>query len=271
MITTLRRVAIWAGISEDDVGKSAGTTALTLTNEADEEYQVSGVYAKVNSTDNTDQVTVYKGDDGVVTYVNASTPQWYLNAYVTVYVPRTVTLDHAMLEFDVRLKNFADYLATLPSLLEYYSTANYSSFYVRIIGLSSYFRDNGDFGLRLCPLNDKMWIYAYAVNNANAVTSPMPQKFIQGEWTRVRTYRRTVNGTLYSVLEVDGKTLLTIATTQSIDLDSYYIGTGGLCSVRGYLDHMTVPYIEVSNIRLTALAETEIDENSKPVELAIGV
>lgn len=270
MITTLRRVAIWAGISEDDVGKSAGTTALTLTNAADEEYQVSGVYANVRSTSNTDLITVYKGDDGVVTYVNASNPQWYLNAYVNVDVPRTVTLDHAMLEFDVRLKAFSDYLTTLPSLLERCTTLYYSSFYVRFIGWSYRFGDTGDFGLRLCPLNDKMWIYAYAVNNANAVTSPMPQKFMNGEWTHVRTYRRTVNGTLYSVLEVDGKTLLTIATTQSYDLDTYYIGTGGLNSQSSATRYMTVPYIEVSNISLTALAEVEIDENSKPVELAIG-
>lgn len=270
MITTLRRVAIWAGISEDDVGKSAGTTALTLTNTADEEYQVSGGYADVRSTGNTDPITVYKGDDGVVTYVNASTPQWYLNAYVNVYVPRTVTLDHAMLEFDVRLKAFSEYLATLPSLVEKFTTSHYSLFYVRFIGRSYSFGDTGDFGLILCPLNDKMWIYAYAVNNANAVTSPMPQKFIQGEWTHIRTYRRTVNGTLYSVLEVDGKTLLTIATTQSSDLDTYYIGTGGLCSQSSTPTYMTVPYIEVSNIRLTALVETEIDENAKPVELAIG-
>lgn len=268
MITTYRRVPIWRGISEDDVGRTAGTTQITLANEADEEYQVDGVSVTLRAR-GSDPVTIYKDSDGVVTYVNNTMPQSYCTAYARVNVLRTVTLDHAMIEFDVRLKNLDNYFATFANYLSVYSTSFYADLYVYFLGWSDFFRDAGDFGLMLRPLNNRIWAYAHDRKNQNTA-SPMPEKFMQGEWTHVRAYRRTVNGTLYSVLEVEGKTLLSSVSTQSGDLDVYFIGTGGFGGGYGASAYTQFPYIEISKLQVTALVAAELDDSVKQVGLALG-
>ena len=273
MITTKVKLPIFKGFSEDDIGKSAQRTETQLTNDADELIQ--DVKAYFVSSINNDPVTIYRGADGVITYTNESAPSYRLSSYVRLYAPNNLNPAYypglyPATEFDVRLKYWNEFLSTFPNALKVYTSISFIDLYSNFIGATTGFNNNGDIKLVARPLNDKLHVYICVNNNERTIANPMPDKFMSGEWTHVRAYKRQINGSYYSIVEVDNKTVLTIPLNSTSTLYYPYVGSGGLCGTGTGVSYYQPAYIEISNISLTGLFETEIDENQKPVELQIG-
>lgn len=269
MITTKVRLPIFKGFSEDDIGKSAQRTEVQLTNDADELIQ--NVKAYFVSNINNDPVTIYRGDDGVITYTNETAPSYRLSSYVRLSAPNDFNPTYyPATEFDVRLKYWNEFLSTFPNALKVYTSISFIDLYSNFIGATTGFNNNGDIKLVARPLNDKLHVYICVNNNERTIANPMPDKFMSGEWVHVKAYKRQINGSYYSIIEVDNKAVLTIPLSSTSVLYYPYIASGGLCRTSSITNYFLPAYIEISNISLTGLFETEIDENQKPVELQIG-
>lgn len=268
MITTKVRLPIFKGFSEDDIGKTAQRTEVELTNDADELIQ--NVKAYFVSNINNDPVTIYRGADGVITYTNETAPKSRLTSYIRLSAPNNLSPTYyPATEFDVRLKYWNEFLSTFPNALKVYTTISFIDLYSNFIGASTYFNNNGDIKLVARPLNDKLHVYICVNNNERTIANPMPDKFMSGEWVHVKAYKRQINGSYYSIIEVDNKAVLIIPLSSTSVLYYPYIGSGGLCGTSSTSSYHPA-YIEISNIMLTGLFETELDENEKPVELQIG-
>ena len=273
MITTKVRLPIFKGFSEDDIGKSAQRTEVELTNDADELIQ--NVKAYFASSINNDPVTIYRGSDGVITYTNETAPKSRLTSYIRLSAPNNLNPTYypglyPATEFDVRLKYWNEFLSTFPNALKVSTSISFIDLYSNFIGASTYFYNNGDIKLVARPLNDKLHVYICVNNNERTIANPMPDKFMSGEWVHVKAYKRQINGSYYSIIEVDNKAVLTIPLSSTSILYYPYIGSGGLSGSSSNINNYQPAYIEVSNISLTGLFETEIDENQNPVELQIG-
>lgn len=272
MIQTEQRQSVLKLFSDDDVDK-VSASSISLTNDSERTLQEVSATAYAQSSNNS--ITIKKGSDGVNYVTNAYMPQmtgtgsiyvswdWYSSALAAIKSP--------MIEFDVKLENFDNYLQTIKNLLSAYTISRFSDMIVNLIARSNYFRDDGDFRMTLRPLNDRIHAYVYGINKYNAVASPMPDKFMNGEWTRIRQYIRDINGTCYSILEVEDNAVLSVPVGSTRNRFLQWVGIGGFCNSSSTLNYIQVPYIKVSNIQVTALFETEIDENQKPVELQIEV